>query len=339
MDEPCRTAKSSHIPTAGNTHALRASLPGRTPHMSEPVVYLKGEFVPASQAHIAIFDASVVLGATVTDLCRTFNGIPFRLNDHMARFYRSCKYARITPPIPATESMDIAQELIRRNSGLLQSGEELALVKFISPGEFRVYAGAAGGAGDMEPTYCMHTFPLPFRFWKHFFTDGAHVVTPSIRHVPPQCVDPKIKCRSRMHWWLADQESHLVDPKAVSLCLDLEGNVTETSGSNFLIYTGGEVVCPSRRNVLRGISVETVAELCNELNVGFVERDFQVYDVINADEAFLASTPYCLAPVTRINGITIGNGSPGPMLKRLLYRWSERVGIDIISQITSADGG
>jgi branched-chain amino acid aminotransferase len=307
--------------------------------MSEPYVYLRGEFLPASQAHIAIFDASVVLGATVTDLCRTFNQVPFRLDDHVARFYRSCKYARITPPISAEATTEVAQELIRRNSALLQPGEELALVQFISPGEFRVYAGAAGGAGDMAPTYCMHTFPLPFRFWSHFFTAGVHVVTPSIRHVPPQCVDPKIKCRSRMHWWLADQETHLVDPKAVSLCLDLEGNVTETSGSNFLIYTGKEIVCPSRRNVLRGISVETVAELCGELNIRFVERDFQVYDVINADEAFLASTPYCLAPVTKINGLTIGAGKPGPVLQQLLDSWSKRVGVNITEQIVSAAGG
>lgn len=304
--------------------------------MSEPWVYLRGEFLPASQAHIAIYDASVVLGATVTDLLRTFRHQPFRLEDHVARFYRSCRYARIQPRIDAQHTLDIASELIQRNVQFLEPDQELALVQFISPGEFSVYAGAAGAAGDLEPTYCMHTFPLPFRFWSHFFTTGAHVITPSIRHIPPQCIDPKIKCRSRMHWWLADQETHLVDPRAVSLCLDLEGNVTETSGSNFLIYTGGKIVSPPRRNILPGISAQTVAELCDEINICYVERDFQVYDVINADEAYLASTPYCLAPVTRINGLPIADGQPGPMLTELLNRWSQRVGVDIKQQILAA---
>lgn len=301
----------------------------------EPVVYLHGEFVPASQAHIAIFDAAVVLGATVTDLTRTFRHQPFRLDDHVARFYRSCKYARILPPITAQQTSEVAAELIRRNAALISPAQELALVQFISPGEFRVYAGAAGSAGDMSPTYCMHTFPLPFQFWRHYFTDGVHVITPSVRHVPPQCVDPKIKCRSRMHWWLADQETHLVDPRAVSLCLDLDGNVAETSGSNFLIYSGGQMISPGRRHVLGGISVETVKELCGELNICFAERDIQVYDVMNAEEAFLASTPYCLAPVTRINGVSIGDGKPGPMLHRLLERWSARVGVQIAEQVLS----
>lgn len=304
--------------------------------MSDPWVYLHGKFMPSSQAHVAIYDASVVLGATITDLSRTFRHQLFRLDDHVARFYRSCRYARIHPPIDAEQTLEIARELVNRNCELLNDDEDLALVQFVSPGEFRVYAGGAGAAGDMEPTYCMHTFALPFRFWQHFFIDGAHVVTPSIRHIPPQCVDPKIKCRSRMHWWLADQETHLVDPKAVSLCLDLDGNVTETSGSNFLIFTGKQIVSPRRRNVLPGISVATVAELCDDLNIEFVERDFQVYDVINADEAFLASTPYCLAPVTRINGLPIGSGRPGPMLHRLLDRWSNRVGTNIVEQISMA---
>ena len=301
----------------------------------EPDVYLNGELLPASQAHIAIYDAAIVLGATVTDLTRTFRHEPFRLEDHIARFYRSCKYARIVPPISAEETIAVARDLVSRNAALIKPEQDLALVQFISPGEFRVYAGAAGGPGDMSPTYCMHTFPLAFQYWRHYDTDGVHAVTPSIRHVPPQCVDPKIKCRSRMHWWLADQETHQVDPKAITLGLDLEGNVTETSGSNFLIYTGGEIVSPSPRNIMRGISITTVAEICGELAIPFVERDFQVYDIINADEAYLASTPYCLAPVTRINGIPVGDGKPGSTLDRLLGVWSERVGLGIVDQIMS----
>jgi len=299
----------------------------------EQWVYLKGEMVPASQAHIAIYDAAVILGATVTDLARTFGQKLYRLEDHVRRFYRSCKYARITPKETLDETVRVCEELAARNASLLGSGEELALVLFISPGEFAVYAGSAGMAGEREPTFCIHTFRLPFEMWKPYFVEGVHVVTPSVRHVPPQCVDPKIKCRSRMHWWLADQETHLVDPKAVSLCLDLDGNVTETSGSNFLIVKEGTVISPSPRQILRGISIETVADLCGELGIPFVERDYQVYDVVNADEAMLATTPYCLAPATRINGLPIGDGEPGEIFRRLIEAWSARVGLDIVGQI------
>ena len=301
---------------------------------SEPLVYLRGGMQPASQAHVAIYDAAVVLGATVTDLVRTFDQQPYRLDDHLDRFFRSCRYARLTPPTDRAETEKVCRELVAHNASLLPPGGELALVLFLSPGELPVYAGSAAADEERPPTFCIHTFPLPFHIWRHFFTDGAHVVTPSIRQVPGQCVDPKIKCRSRMHWWLADQESRQVDPRAVSLCLDLDGNVTETGGSNFLICSGGTVVSPAPSHILRGISMTTVAELCPALGLDFEERDFQVYDVINADEAFLATTPYCLAPVTRINNTPIGEGRPGPVFRRIMDAWSASVGLDIQGQIT-----
>src|SRR5206468_6316895 len=65
------------------------------------------------------------------------------------------------------------------------------------PGENAVYAGSAAGGGALKPTVCIHSFSLPFKLWRHLFTEGAHVVTPAIRHVPPQCIDPKTKNRSR----------------------------------------------------------------------------------------------------------------------------------------------
>lgn len=302
----------------------------------EPLVYIRGQMVPASQAKLSIYDQGIVLGATVTDLARTYRHRPFRLDDHLVRFYESCKYARLMPAISLAETRDVSLELIRHNAQELRPEEDLAIIWFITPGENLVYAGAAARTANQQPTFCIHTFPLPFSTWLRFFREGAHVVTPSIRHVPPQCTDPKIKCRSRMHWWLADQEVRLVDPLAVTLLLDLDGNVTETGGSNFLIVKAGTVISPTARNILRGISRQNVIELCATLQIPFVERDIQVHDVINADEAWLTTSPYAIAPVTKINGVGIADGKPGPMFRRIAAAWSEQVGIDILEQILSS---
>jgi branched-subunit amino acid aminotransferase/4-amino-4-deoxychorismate lyase len=140
-----------------------------------------------------------------------------------------------------------------------------------------------------------------------------------------------------MHWWLADQEAHLTDPKAVTLLLDLDGNVTETGGSNFLIAKNGQLISPTARNTMRGISRQNVMELCAKLQIALTEREFQVHDVINADEAFLTTTPYGIAPATRINGLPIGNGTPGPLFQRIAAAWSEQVGFDILDQICSSE--
>ena len=299
----------------------------------EPIAYLGGRMIPAREAHVNVFDTAVVLGATVTDLTRTFGHKPFRLEDHTARFYNSCKYAGIDPPISAAETMAKAQQLIDHNAALIESQQDLAVVYFMSPGEFTMYAGSAPSDQPMTPTFCIHSFPLPFQVWKPTIERGAHIVTPSIRHVPPQCLDPKIKNRSRLHWWIADQQTHLVDPHAVTVLLDLDGNVTEASGANFLIVCDNTVIAPSPRNILHGISMKTVEQLCPKIGIGYEQREFQLFNVVTADEALLATTPYCLAPVTQVNGKPIGEGKPGPVFAKLMAAWSELVGMDVMKQV------
>jgi len=133
--------------------------------------------------------------------------------------------------------------------------------------------------------------------------------------------------------WIGDQEAHLADPGAVALFLDLDGNITETGGSNFLIYRKGTVVSPRSRNILWGVSLTVVTEILADLKISFVEDDLQVYDAVNADEAWLPTTPYCLGPVVKINGQPIGDGRPGPLWRKILTRWSERVEKDIYNEI------
>ena len=87
---------------------------------------------------------------------------------------------------------------------------------------------------------------------------------------------------------------------------------------------------------MHGLSLQTVIELAPQLGLEFVEKNLQPYDVINADEAWLTTTPYCAAPCTRINGIPIGTGKPGPVFSALMKAWSSRVGLDIEQQVLTA---
>src|SRR5207302_1251856 len=97
--------------------------------------------------------------------------------------------------------------------------------------------------------------------------DGARLLVPSVRHVPAASIDPRIKQRSRLHWWLAEQEVHQVDPLASALLLDDQGHVTETAAANFLLVRRGEVLSPPRSSVLSGVSLQVTQELCRQLGV------------------------------------------------------------------------
>jgi branched-chain amino acid aminotransferase len=299
----------------------------------EPQVFLHGQMLPASGAHLTVYDAGVVLGATVTELVRTFRKEPFRLDDHLHRLGQSLHFVGFDIGMSMEDLGRVVRQLVAHNAALLGAADELGVVIFVTAGEYPTYAGGAAGSVRTTPTLCAHTFPLPFELWADKIASGIHLVTPSIRHVPPQCYDPKMKCRSRMHYYLADQQAKLVDREAAALLLDLEGNVTETGAANFLIVEGGTIVSPSLRNTLAGVSRATVIELAEKLSIPFAVRDFQVFDAVNADEAFLASTPYCLMSVTKINGIQIGSGKPGAIYGRLVKAWSDLVGLDVAQQI------
>ena len=306
--------------------------------MKEPIAYLKGAFVPASECVLPIYDLGIVLGAAVTDFLRTFNQKPFRMEEHIARFYRSCRYARIQPPVDFQQSVAISEKLLAENSAIA-SGEELGLVYYMTAGENLVYAGAAGVAEERTPSYIQHTFPMRFHLWRDQFLKGAHCATPAPRHWPPQCLSSKIKNRNRLHMWIGEQELHELDPDVVALYLDIDGNIAETGGSNFVIYRDGKVISPQKKNILWGMSLTVLEEILLEMDVPFVEEDIQTYDVVNADEAWMPSTPYCLGPVVRINGVPIGEGKPGPMWRKVLQRWSERVDKDIYQEMVGASQG
>jgi branched-chain amino acid aminotransferase len=301
--------------------------------MTEPIVCLNGRMVPASEAHLAIYDAGVVQGATVAEQTRTFRHRPFRLGDHLDRLFRGLGYARIDIGLSREELARISEEVLAHNARLVDADADLGLIQFVTAGEYATYAGLSGRPVRTGPTVCVHTYALPFELWAGKMQTGAHLVTPSVRQVPPQCWPPQLKCRSRMHYYLAEREARLVDPEAYALLLDLDGNVTETNAANFLMVERGAIVSPPAEKTLPGISRATVIELAGRLGIPFVERDVPVSRAVSADEAFLSSTPYCLMPVTRINGMPVGDGMPGSVFRRLLQAWSQKVGLDIERQI------
>jgi branched-subunit amino acid aminotransferase/4-amino-4-deoxychorismate lyase len=299
--------------------------------MPQPLAYLNGRLLPQSEAQLSFNDAGFVLGATVSDLCRTFHHRLYRLEEHLDRFRASSVRARIPLPVGQEELASVAEELVRHNAALVPAGHDLALVMFATPGTIGYYGGQPGGAGDAAPTVGMHTFPLPFARYVPLFRQGARLVVARLRHVPAAIIDRQIKQRSRLHWWLAEQEVRDADPAASAMLLDETGHVTETAAANIVVVRRGVVCSPPRQSILGGISLRTVEELCSQLGLHFEETPLTVDDCQNADEIILCSTPYCLAGVSRLNGQPLP--WPGAIFERLLAAWSERVGVDIRGQI------
>ncbi len=298
------------------------------PPAQEPVAFLNGQFLSFSEAKLPLYDAGLVLGATVTDFVRTFRRQLYRLQDHLERFCASCRLAEIPLNASVEVLTQIAEELVARNRLLLSPGQELALILIATPGAVPFYAGSQNSA--VEPTLAMHTAPLNLLGMASWFESGVHLVTPDVRAIPKSCIDPRIKHRSRLHWRLAQNAVSRTSPGALALLLDQEDLVTETAAANFCIVRGGAVVSSPLDSVLNGISLQVVRELCQERGIPFMEQPLTINDCTAADEAFLTNTSFCLAGVRRINAVDMT--WPGPLSERILNAWSEKVGVDIRAQ-------
>ncbi len=298
--------------------------------MTEPLAFMNGRLLPQSEASLAFNDAGFVFGATVTDLCRTFRHRLYRWADHLQRFRQSCRAAHVDVALRDDDITRHAEELIAHNAKFADANGDVALVLIATPGPIGFYLGQSINAGE-QPTFAMHTFPLPFARYRPWIVDGVSLVTPIVRAVPAACVDPHIKQRSRMHWWLAQQQ---VGKNAQALLLDMNDNVTETASANFLVVKDGTLIAPPSDSVLEGVSLRVVAELAARLEIPMQYRQLSLDACYTADEALLTCTSFCVAGVRRINDQVIP--WPGPILQRLHEAWSADVGVDIHAQIRNA---
>lgn len=299
--------------------------------MGERVIYLNGSFMPESEAKVSVLDSGFNGGDGVYDVTRTFGHKPFKLREHTERLFRSLHYTRIDCGMSLEAMEKTTLEVLERNKPLLRENEDCALWQVVSRG-VRSSTGnrVSGGA-----TVTVYSVIVNFPEFASFYVEGAPLIIPSTRRIPPQCLESKAKITNKMNHNIAAFEAKQVDPRAIPLMLDIDGNLSETSAHNFFLVMNGKLCTPSDKNVLGGVTKAVIFDLAKQLGVEIVEGNYTPYDLYNAEEAFLASTSPTFVPVKTINGVKIGSGVPGPVTLRLIGAWNKMVGMDIVDQALS----
>jgi branched-chain amino acid aminotransferase len=299
--------------------------------MEERIVYLNGAFVPESEAKVSVLDSGFNGGDGVYDVTRTFRHKPFKLREHTERLFRSLHYTRIDCGMSVEQMEKTTLEVLERNKSLLAENEDCALWQVVSRGVRSARGNrVAGGA-----TVAVYSVIVNFPEFASFYVEGAPLVIPSTRRIPPQCLESKAKITNKMNHNIAAFEAKQADPRAIPLMLDIDGNLSESNAHNFFLVIQGKLCTPSDKNVLGGITKEVIFGLAKQLGVEIVEGNFTPYDLYNAEEAFLASTSPTFVPVKTVNGLKVGQGAPGPVTLRLIGAWNRMVGMDIVDQALS----
>ena len=293
--------------------------------MSKEIAFHNGEFISADQLVVRPQDMGFMLGVTVAEQMRTFNGKLFEVEPHIKRLQRSLEIVGVAD-VDTVKLVDAAQQVVEHNYGLLAPNSDLGLTVFVTPGLYPTYAPD----GERHPNIGVHSYPLPFSLWAEKYDSGQACEIVSVTQISSTSWPRGLKCRSRMHYHLADREAKQQSPGASAILLDELGNINETPTANVLAYFENEgLVSPPLESILPGISLRYVERLAKTLGSKFTYRPISVEEFLQADEILLASTPFCLLPVSQLGDKTLHQRD---CFHWLLKAWSKDVNLDIRSQ-------
>ena len=299
---------------------------------NQRTVYLNGEYIPENEARIPFRDRGVKYGDAVFDTTRTFGHEIFKLREHLERLYRSLRYIGIDLEMSLDEMAAVTEEVVRRNLPTIAANEDLWVSQritrgIVDPNERTAWPDYAG------PTVIVECLPLPLSTRAKVYRDGIDMIVSSVRRTAPDMLSPRAKTHNYLNLIMADEEVSAQNPEAYALMLDHNGNVAEGRGSNVFFVSEGQLYTPQERYVLPGISRQTVMELATKIGIPCAEKDYDLYDAYNADEAFISSTSFCICPCRSVSGRVFGDGAvPGPITKRLMDAYVEYVGFDWVEQ-------
>jgi len=308
-------------------------------NMKNRLVYWNGEFVQESEARVSIYDSSLMFGDMVFEMTRSFKGAQWKLREHLERLYTGIKILRIPIEMTIDEMERAVYDTIEINKPAFNEDDEHRVLIDVSRGLLSLYHDIPGL--KKGPNIIIADFPLKWTIKgsSHLYNKGVNMIIPSQRAIPAHLMEPKIKNRSRLFYLMANIEVSLAEGNDNwALLLDPDGFVAEGTGSNFFLVKNNKLYTPQARNILRGITRQSIIDdIAPRLGIEVFEKNLELYDVYEADEAFFTSTPFCVLPAVSINGIKIGNGQPGIITNGLLKSWSDLVGVDIVKQIQDWD--
>jgi branched-chain amino acid aminotransferase len=284
--------------------------------MAEGVAFIEGQYVPADEAKISVFDLGFSRSDVVYDVVSTWKGRFFRLDDHIHRFLRSCAGIRIHCPHGKNEIKRILAECVYR-AGLQDAYVEVLTTR----GRF-----ASLGSRDLRqttPTFIAYAIPYIWIATPEKQKDGVHVYIAPTPRIPDVSVAARYK---NFHWAdLTRGQLEALDTGAdLAVLCGVTDNLAEGPGFNVFFVKNGKICTPAA-NVLGGITRMTVMDLASEIGVAVEAGDYPADALRTADEAFLSSTAGGIIPVTKVDGKALGNGRPGSLSWQIreLY-WAKR---------------
>jgi branched-chain amino acid aminotransferase len=281
---------------------------------NELQVYIDGEFYPKSQAKISVYDHGFLYGDGVFEGIREYNGVVFKLKEHIDRLYRSAHGIMLDIPLTKAEMIKAVVETLRKNK---MKDSYIRLV-------------VSRGVGDLglDPRKCPKPTIIVITDTINIKSGNAKEVGVTtmfswVRRNPVDATTHEIKSLNYLNSVLAKIEANACGVDE-AICLESNGYIAEGVGENVFIVKDGEVFTPpTSTGALAGITADVVAELCAKLGIDLIITNLTPFMLFTADEAFFTGTAMEMVPIREVNKRQIGNGKPGPITKKLMAEFQK----------------
>jgi len=271
-------------------------------------VYLNGKFVEQSKAVVSVFDHGLLYGDGVFEGIRSYDGLIFKLREHIDRLFESAHTIMLTIPMSKAELIEVVKQSLRVNK--------------LHDAYIRLVVTRGEGDLGLDPRKCGRptVFVIADKielYPKKLYEQGLELITVATQRNVPEALNPQIKSLNYLNNILAKIEA-ITAGYEEAIMLSHSGYVTECTGENLFIVKGQRLLTPPPYiGVLRGITRQTVMDLAGGRRLDVCEELLTRHDLFNADEVFLTGTAAEIVPVVKIDGRVIGSGKPGPATKKL----------------------
>jgi branched-chain amino acid aminotransferase len=264
-------------------------------------IYINGELHHRNDAKISVYDSGFMLGDGMWEGMRLYNGKWAFFDEHMDRFFNSCKAVSIDVGMDKKGILDALNMTAEANGMTNDVHCRLMVTRGVKVKPFQHPSLSRSG-----PTLVIimeHSRPVD-----GLQSHGIRLATvPQVRGLP-MSQDAKYNSHSKLNCVIACLQAEQAGADE-ALMLDPHGFVNTTNACNFFIVRRGEVWTSTGDYCMNGVTRQNVIDLCRVDGIPVFEKNYSLYEAYGADEAFLTGTFGAQTPVVEIDGKTIGDGS------------------------------
>ena len=284
-------------------------------------IYVNGELVHRDDAKVSVYDSGFLLGDGMWEGMRLYNGTWAFFDEHMDRFFASCKAVSLDVGMDRAGILDALRKTAEANGMISDVHCRLMLTRGIKVKPFQ--HPSLSRTGPTLVIIMEHSKPVG-----GLQTKGIRLASvPQVRGLPTS-QDPKLNSHSKLNCVIACLQAEEAGADE-ALMLDPHGFVNTTNACNFFVVRRGEVWTSTGDYCMNGVTRQKVIDLCRKDGIPVFEKNFSLYEAYGADEAFLTGTFGAQTPVSSIDGKQIGN-EQRPVTARI-----QQLYINLIAEIAS----